>query len=171
MPDHSRKLIALAGLLLRLTACLPAWSAPAALPDQNGGSLSLADYPGQAVLVIVVSGRKLRHIKKWEQTLRSDFPDLVSLRVADITDDPRPTTEQVATKLRKRAPADVSVLIDLANTWATEYELDTTEPCLLLFDGNHAVVAQFRGRANRDNSAAVIASLQAYFNQAVDSGT
>jgi hypothetical protein len=171
MPEHSKKLVALAGLLLTILTCLPAWGAPAALPDQNGSLLSLADYPGEALLVIVVSGRKLRHIKKWEQTLRSDFPDLVSLRVADITDDPRPTAEQVADKLRKRAPADVSVLIDLDNTWATEYQLDTTEPCLLLFDSDHAVVAQFRGRANRDNSAAVIASLQAYFNPPPDNGT
>ena len=138
----------LSGLLL--TGGLVAHAAPAALPDQNDQLLSLADYPNQTVLAIVVSGRKLRHIKKWEEGIRKVYPQLTSVRVADITDDPRPSQEQVAEKLRKRAPADVRIIIDMENLWATEYELDTSEPCLLLFDDNGQVIAQFRGRANKD---------------------
>ena len=138
----------LSGLLL--AGGLVAHGAPAPLPDQNDQLLSLADYPNQTVLAIVVSGRKLRHIKKWEEGIRKVYPQLTSVRVADITDDPRPSQEQVAEKLRKRAPADVRIMIDMDNLWATEYELDTSEPCLLLFDDNGQIIAQFRGRANKD---------------------
>ena len=135
---------------LLLAGGMAAHAAPAPLPDQNDQLLSLADYPDQTVLAIVVSGRKLRHIKKWEEGIRKVYPQLTSVRIADITDDPRPSQEQVAEKLRKRAPADVRIMIDIENLWATEYQLDTSEPCLLLFDDNGQVIAQFRGRANKD---------------------
>ena len=135
---------------LLLAGGMAAHAAPAPLPDQNDQLLSLADYPDQTVLAIVVSGRKLRHIKKWEEGIRKVYPQLTSVRIADITDDPRPSQEQVAEKLRKRAPADVRIMIDIENLWATEYQLDTSEPCLLLFDDNGQVIAKFRGRANKD---------------------
>jgi len=151
----------ISGLLL--TSSLVAHAAPAPLPDQNDQLLSLADYPNQTVLAIVVSGRKLRHIKKWEEGIRKVYPQLTSVRVADITDEPRPSQEQVAEKLRKRAPADVRIMIDMDNLWATEYELDTSEPCLLLFDDNGQVIAQFRGRANKDRLNEVMVVLAEIF--------
>ena len=150
----ARLLIALSSLL-----AMSAWALPPALADQYSNSAGLNEYSGQPVLVIVAAGRKLRLIKNWEEGLRKDYPQLTSLRVADITDEPRPTYDQVATKLRKRAPADVSIIIDLDNQWATEYELDTSEPCLLLFDANGNVMAQFRGRANTTRLAEVNAAL------------
>jgi peroxiredoxin len=150
--------IFLSGCLL-LAGSLLAQAAPGPLPDQNNKTISLADYRNQPVVVIVVSGRKLRHVKKWEEGLRAVYPELTTVRIADINDEPRPTQEQVADKLRKRAPADVSIMIDLNNIWANEYQLDTSEPCLLLFDDTGQLVAEFRGRANQTRLAEVTAAL------------
>jgi hypothetical protein len=150
-------------LLIALTVCGAAAAQPIALPDQNGELIGLADYqaqhPDQAVLAIVVSGRKLRLVKGWEEGLRESYPQLVSMRVADIKDEPRPSQDQVAEKLRKRAPENVSILIDLENRWATDYGLDTEEPCLLLFDSQGKLVAQFRGRASKARLGEVSAAL------------
>jgi hypothetical protein len=144
---------------LLLAASLLAQAAPGPLPDQNNKTVSLADYRNQPVVAIVVSGRKLRHVKKWEEGLRAVYPDLTTVRVADINEEPRPTQEQVAEKLRKRAPADVSIMIDLNNIWANEYQLDTSEPCLLLFDDTGQLIAEFRGRANQTRIAEVTSAL------------
>jgi hypothetical protein len=136
---------------------------PTALPDQFGGSASLNDYAGQPVLVIVASGRKLRWIGKWEKNLRAKVPELVSLRVADITDDPKPAETEVAAVLRERAPPGISILIDMQNQWATDFQLDTGEPCLLLFDAEHNVVAKFRGRPRDPLFTEVVTALRAQF--------
>lgn len=162
-------------LIAALAACTAPLAQPAAqavaqpaaqpivLPDQHGELISLADYqalhPDQAVLAIVVTGRKLRLVKGWEEGLRESYPQLVSIRVADIKDEPRPSQDQVAEKLRKRAPENVSILIDLENRWATDYGLDTEEPCLLLFDADGQLVAQFRGRASKARLNEVSAAL------------
>ena len=155
-------------LLIALTVCGAAAAQTIALPDQNGELISLADYqaqhPDQAVLAIVVSGRKLRLVKGWEEGLRESYPQLVSMRVADIKDEPRPSQDQVAEKLRKRAPENVSILIDLENHWATNYGLDTEEPCLLLFDRDGKLVAQFRGRASKARLAEVSAALATWLS-------
>ena len=155
------------GLIAALAACTAplaqAIAQQIALPDQHGALISLADYqarhPEQAVLAIVVTGRKLRLVKGWEEGLRESYPQLVSMRVADIKDEPRPSQDQVAEKLRKRAPENVSILIDLQNRWATNYGLDTEEPCLLLFDSAGKLVAQFRGRASKARLNEVTAAL------------
>ena len=152
-------------LIMLLLAMLPlaGQAAPPALEDQLGRSVSLDDYQGQAVLAIVVSGRKLRHIQRWEEALRAEQPALQSIRVADIQDTPRPDLAQVAAKLQKRVPPEASVLIDLDNQWAQAYKLDTNEPCLLLFSPDHELVAEFRGRANKQRLAEVLAAIAPYF--------
>lgn len=147
--------------LLAVTAAVAA--APPALADQFGGSASLNDYSGQPVLVIVASGRKLRWIGQWEKAIRARLPQVVSLRVADITADPKPGEAEVAAVLRERAPPGISILIDMQNQWATTFQLDTREPCLLLFDGEHKVVAQFRGRPKDPLFTEVITALGPYF--------
>ena len=152
-------MIARSLLILLSLFAISAWAQPPALTDQYGNTASLDDYSGQPVLALVASGRKLRQIKGWEEGLRDDFPQLVSMRVADVTDEPRPSYDQVAKKLRKRAPEGVSISIDLENRWATEYALDTREPCLLLFDAQGNLMAQFRGRANKTRLAEVSAAL------------
>ena len=147
--------------LLAYTAVAAAM--PPALPDQFGGSGSLNDYSGQPVLVIVASGRKLRWIGQWEKAIRKRMPELVSLRVADITDDPKPADTEVAAILRERAPPGISILIDMENQWAINYQLDTGEPCLVLFDAEHSVVAKFRGRPRDPLFTEVITALRPYF--------
>ena len=72
---------------------------------------------------------------------------------------PRPSHEQVAEKLRKRAPEGVSIMIDLDNRWATAFSLDTEEPCVLIFGSNGELLASFRGRANKARLAEVSAAL------------
>lgn len=161
-------------LPLLLLAASTAWATPEALPDQFGNLISVADAhasaPDSILIVIVVSGRKLRLVKRWEEGLRQTNPNLISMRIADITDEPRPTHEQVAEKLRKRAPQGVSILIDLENQWANEFELDTNEPCLLLLDKNNQVVATFRGRANKDRLAEFSNLLEKWMPDSAASG-
>jgi len=89
--------------------------------------------------------------------------DTSSGKVADITDKPPPTHEKVVGLLQKRVPPEVPVLIDMDNSWATTYELDTKEPCLLLFDADHQLVAEFRGRPKGKLVEEVIAALDNYF--------
>ena len=137
--------------------------APPALPDQFGASHSLHDFAGKPVLAIVASRRKLRWIGKWEEALRPELPQLNSIRIADITDEPRPAVSKVAELLQQRAPANVSILIDLQNHWASAYELDTGEPCLVLFDSEHKVVAKFRGRPKGERVNEVMSVLREYF--------
>jgi hypothetical protein len=135
---------------------------PPKLSDQYGNSISLDDYSGEAVLAIVVSARKLRLIERWEQKLRAELPQLQSLRVADVDEQPPPTLAQVADKLRERVPDHVSILIDLHQHWSTTYHLDTKQPCLLLFDKEHTLVAQFRGRPSDALVSEVLVALGAY---------
>lgn len=154
-------------VLLIACAVAPIWpvtaaAAPPALPDQLGAEHGVADFAGETLLVIVVTARKAKHIGRWEQALRDDYPELRSLRVADVPDDPNADFEQVAAKLRKRVPENVSILIDMENQWARAYELDTEEPCLLLLDAEHNLITTFRGRAKRNRVQEVKAALQEY---------
>jgi hypothetical protein len=142
---------------------------PPVLQDQFGNSGSLEDFAGLPVLAIVASRRKLPWIGRWEATIRPELPQLNSIRIADITDEPRPSEAKVAEMLRKRAPEHVSILIDLQNEWASAYELDTTEPCLVLFDSEHKVVAKFRGRSKGELVNEVLAVLRTYFPAATES--
>jgi hypothetical protein len=137
----------------------PLLAVPDPLADQFGQLVSLAAFGQEPVLAIVASGRKIRHMEGWERGLREQYPDLVSVRVADIDDEPRPTYERVAVLLRDKAPPDVSVMIDLDNLWAEEYSLDTREPCLLLFNASGELVGEFRGRPNKKRIAEVLAAL------------
>lgn len=137
---------------------------PPTLPDQFGGSDGLSNYPGQPLLVIVVDVRKLRWVGRWEETLRARLPDYTSIRVANVPANPTPEFSEVEAMLLKRAPPDISVLIDMDSSWAHSFDLDTREPCLLLLDEQHQVVARFRGRPKSQLVDEVLAELTAVFD-------
>jgi hypothetical protein len=142
---------------------------PPMLQDQYGQTSGLGDYTGEAVLAIVTTPRKLRWIGKWEEAIRADIPGLRSIRITDVTDRPAPDYQKVADMLRKKVPQDISVLIDLQSHWASHYILDTSEPCLVLFDSNHYVVAKFRGRPKGELVNDVLNVLRDYFPAADES--
>jgi len=150
-------------LILLCLYCAGGHAETALLPDQYGQTGGLSNYPNQPLLVIVVTGKKLRWIGRWEKQLRAQLPELVSVRVADINDQPPPSLEQVSSRLRKHVPENVSILIDMNSSWANKYKLDTNEPCLLILDDKHQLTAQFRGRPNSDLVAQVIAGLRVYY--------
>ena len=142
---------------------------PPMLKDQYGQNGGLGDYTGQAVLAIVATPRKLRWIGKWEETIRAEIPGLISIRIADVSEQPPPDPNKVADMLRKRVPEDISVLIDLQRHWASHYTLETNEPCLVLFDSDHEVVAKFRGRPKGELVNDVMNTLRDYFPAADES--
>jgi hypothetical protein len=160
-------------ILLSLLACAAAHGAEAEQPpmlrDQYGQNSGLGDYSGAPVLAIVATPRKLRWIGKWEAAIRADIPELMSIRIADVTDRPTPDYQKVADLLRKKVPEDISVLIDLQSQWASHYTLDTGEPCLVLLDSNHSVIAKFRGRPKGELVNDVISALRDYFPAADES--
>jgi hypothetical protein len=65
--------------------------------------------------------------------------------------------------LQRRAPENASILIDLNNSWASHFELDTAEPCLLLLNSQHEIVARFRGRPKKKLVEDVLTASQEYF--------
>lgn len=117
------------------------------LLDQNGVADRLANHTDRVVVVMVVTARRLRNLKGLERDLHERYDDVYFLRIADIPEDPPVTREQVAHKLNKRVPEEVSILIDIERHWAGELELDTGRPNVLLFDREGRFVAAFRGRA------------------------
>ena len=145
-------------------------ASPAPLPDQFGKPISLDDFAGDPVLVIVTSERQLSLIQRWEKALRKPVPQLISMRVANLTSEPKPTIEQVAKKLQKHAPPGGRVAIDQDNHWATDYQLDTKEPCVLLFDERHQLVATFRGKPRKQLTEEVVTALAPYFPAPIASG-
>ena len=142
---------------------------PPMLQDQYGQNSGLGDYTGEAGLAIGVTPRKLRWIGRWEETIRAEMPGLISIRIADVTERPPPEHKKVADMLRKKVPEDISVLIDLQSNWANHYTLETSEPCLVLFDSDHHVVAKFRGRPKGELVNDVMDALRDYFPAADES--
>lgn len=144
-------------------------AAPGMLRDQFGNSDGLVNYKGMPVLAIVVTTRKLRWIGRWEEALRAEIPQLTSIRIADVSDEPPPDYAAVAELLLKHAPAGISVLIDLQNLWAKSHALDTDEPCLVIFDADQNLVAKFRGRPKAKLVNEVLAALRPYYPLAKES--
>lgn len=141
-------------VLLGMSAGLAALSVTE-MPDQRGGRDSLAAHRGNPVVAVVVDARRLGTVKHWEQDLRTRFPELHLLTVADVNE-ARPTSvERVAGVLSRRVPPEVAVLIDIERLWAREFGLDTSAPNLVLIDANGAPVAQFRGRWSAELAAEV----------------
>ena len=105
------------------------------LRDQFGATHGLRTDAQGLQLAIVVSAKRLRRIKPWEQALYGYDADLPVIRVADVPQTAPAEYEQVAAKLKKRLPEDVNVLIDLEGIWAATYGLDSSVPNILVFNG------------------------------------
>ncbi len=134
------------------------------LPDQLGGSDSVDAHRERVTVVLVVTARRLRNLKGWQKELQERFDDVDFVLIADVPADPPVTYEQVVKKLEQRIPDEVSVLIDLERRWATELELDTERPNVLLFDRQSRLVASFRGLKEKglvDRVSAALADLLA----------
>lgn len=129
------------------------------LPDQYGGTDSLAAHRGRVVLVLVVTAKRLRTIRPWEEDLRQRFDGLEVMRVTDVPADSKASPDEVAEKLRERVPDGVSVLLDLERRWATALGLDTGTPNLLVIGPDGALLDAFAGRHDPELADRVAASL------------
>jgi len=147
--------LAAGALVLGATAA----AAAAELKDQFGVPDSLAAHGDQVRLVIVVSAKRLRRIRPWEEALWERHPGLPILRVADVPRTAPTSYEDVAAKLRKRLPDDVPVLIDLDGEWAARFDLDVTVPNLLIFAADGSLVAAHAGNYSRSGFTALDADL------------
>jgi hypothetical protein len=125
------------------------------LRDQFGNTNSLLGHRGSAVVVVVVSVRRLSMIERWERDLHQRVPGIRFLNIADLPDDAPVDTARTAATLRKRVPDSVPVLMDPERRWATSYGLDTSLPNLLVFDAQGQLLARFRGRWTDELAAEV----------------
>jgi hypothetical protein len=150
----------LLALLAVLFSFLTVPEAAAELLDQYGVPDSLEARGEQVRVVIVVSAKRLRRLKPWEEALWNEYPDLPIVRVADIPRTAPTSYDDVAAKLRKRLPEDVSVLIDLDGVWAERYGLDVSVPNLLIFAPDGTLVATHAGMYSRKRFDALDADLR-----------
>lgn len=136
----------------------------AQLVDQHGRTDSIAAHEGEPRVVFVVSAQRLRRLRDWEQELDRRLSGIRFLRVADVpsqSQEPPARYEDVAATLRKRVPEAVSVLIDTERRFARDFELDTLEVNLLLFDAKGGWIGHLRGRPTPENLERVTARLLA----------
>ena len=129
------------------------------LMDQFGEVGQVAMHKGDVVVVIVVTARRLRTVKPWEQALLERYGDLQTVLVADVPDEPPSSYERVAAKLVQRVPEGVRVLIDLDRVWASELSLDTSRPNLLLLDPEGRLVTSHAGRWSPEGGRELFAAI------------
>ena len=161
LPDVVRR----AWLLATALAVLPLMSmaVPPALLDQYGNSGGMEKFSGEPVIVFVTSLTQLPKLGKWEEAIRPQLPTINTLDIGDIDTSSKFIRSAVERELKKHVPDGVSVYIDPENLWAKEYDLDLGEPCVLIFDADHALVKQFRGKPEDELLAEVIAEAEKYF--------
>jgi hypothetical protein len=137
-------------------------AAAVTLVDQYGVEDGLDRHRGRAVVVFVVTAKRLRNIRPWERDLRERFDEAIDyLRITDVPPDSPATYDRIAAKLIDRVPDGVSVLIDLERRWATALDLDTSRPNVLVIDGDGVLVSAHRGRHTPELAAEVIGNLKA----------
>lgn len=129
------------------------------LRDQYGNLGGLADDAGGLQVAIVVSAKRLRRIKPWEQAIRTIDAEVPVIRVADVPRTPPAEYQSVADKLKKRLPEDLNVLIDLDGIWTQTFGLDTSVPNVLIFDAGGTLRARHAGMYRNDQFDALAADL------------
>ena len=132
-----------------------------ALLDQFGETGGLASDAEGLQIAIVVSAKRLRRLKPWEQAIREIDTEVPIVRVADVPRTAPTEYESVAEKLRKRLPPDVNVLVDLQGVWAAAYALDVNVPNVLIFDGTGTLLAVHSGMFKKSYVDALTADLTA----------
>jgi hypothetical protein len=133
------------------TEAPPAWTS-AALADQHGRAISAGDLRGRPAVVLLVTARRARLLKAWEQAL-AGLDDVGLLRVVDVP--PGGKAAEVARMLRRRAPARVRVAVDAERVLARALALDPVEPHAVVLDAGGRVVATVRGRGKPAEAEAV----------------
>jgi hypothetical protein len=129
------------------------------LIDQYGEPGGLVTDRDDLQVAIVVSAKRLRRLKPWEQAIRAIDEEVPIVRVADVPRTAPTEYETVAEKLRKRLPPDVNVLVDLQGVWASAYQLDVNVPNVLIFDGAGTLVAVHSGMYKKAYAEALKADL------------
>ena len=129
------------------------------LIDQYGEPGGLATDADGLQVAIVVSAKRLRRLKPWEQAIREIDTEVPIVRVADVPRTAPTEYESVAEKLRKRLPPDVNVLVDLEGIWASAYDLDVDVPNVLIFDAAGTLVAVHSGMFRKSDAEALKADL------------
>jgi hypothetical protein len=151
----SRNRTTVVGLTLLLCLCCGTASATnreaLALKDQYGQTGGLAAGGAGLQVAIVVSAKRLRRIKPWEQAIRRIDTDVPVIRVADVPRTAPTEYDAVAEKLRKRLPEDLNVLIDLDGVWMKTFDLDTSVPNVLIFNGSGELLARHAGMYRKDD--------------------
>lgn len=130
------------------------------LRDQYGHEECLADHRGKVVVVTVVTAKRLRNIRPWEEELRQHFEEIDFLRITDVPEDSPASHQEIAERLMERVPEGVSVLIDLDRLWATALALDTERPNLLLIDADGRLIESFRGKHSPELAREVVGAVQ-----------
>jgi len=133
-----------------------------ALRDQYGIPGGLSDDGDGIQIAIVVSAKRLRRIKPWEQAIRKYDQDLALVRVADVPRTSPTEFDTVATKLKKRLPEDLNVLIDLEGLWVDAFDLDSSVPNVLIFDRKGELLASHSGMYKRSLFEALRADLDQF---------
>lgn len=129
------------------------------LKDQYGHTGGLAADASGLQVAIVVSAKRLRRIKPWEQAIRRIDTDVPLIRVADVPRTAPTEYDAVAEKLRKRLPEDLNVLIDLDGVWMKTFDLDTSVPNVLIFNGAGDLLARHAGMYRKDDFDALESDL------------
>jgi len=130
----------------------------ARLRDQHGRPGGFEPAGRQATVVFVVSAARLKRLREWEASLRKRFEGLRFVRVADVLPSRPPARyEDVAKRLRKHVPAEVSVLIDVDRVWATGFGLDSRQVNLLVFDRTGRLAGQLAGGPTPERLAQAVA--------------
>jgi hypothetical protein len=133
----------------------------ARLRDQHGRPGGFEPAGRQATVVFVVSAARLKRLRDWEAPLRRRFEGLRFVRVADVPLSlPPGRYEDVAERLRRHVPPEVSVLIDVDRVWATGFEIDTREVNLLVFDEQGDLTGQISGRPTPERLARAVALVE-----------
>ena len=141
-----------------LLATLFAWQAPDhPLPSLRHAEVIVTASSERPTIVIVVSAKRLRLTKAWEIAIREKLDDLDIVRIADL--EHGANLDEVRSKLERRIPDEIDILLDPGSSWARTLELDASQPNLLLLLPDGSVQLLVRGRYSPERLDQLLARL------------